>query len=36
MEDKIIKEFDNFYDDQSLKEYGKKIRTEIIHGLEDF
>ena len=36
MEDKIIKEFDNFYDDQSLKEYGKKIRTEIIKGLEDF
>ena len=35
MEDKIIKEFDNLYDDQSLKEYGKKIRTEIINGLED-
>ena len=35
MEDKIIKDFDNLYDDQSLKEYGKKIRTEIINGLED-
>ena len=35
MEDKIIKEFDNLYDDQSLKEYGKKIRIEIINGLED-
>ena len=35
MEDKIIKEFDNLYDDQSLKEYGKKIRTEIINRLED-
>ena len=35
MEDKIIKEFDNLYDDQSLKEHGKKIRTEIINGLED-
>ena len=35
MEDKIIKEFDNLYVDQSLKEYGKKIRTEIINGLED-
>ena len=35
MEDKIIKEFDNLYDDQLLKEYGKKIRTEIINGLED-
>ena len=32
MEDKIIKEFDNLYDDQLLKEYGKKIRTEIING----
>ena len=35
MEDKFIKDFDNLYDDQSLKEYGKKIRTEIINGLED-
>ena len=35
MEDKFIKEFDNLYDDQTLKEYGKKIRTEIINGLED-
>ena len=35
MEDKFIKEFDNLYDDQSLKEYGKKIGTEIINGLED-
>ena len=35
MEDKIIKEFDNLYVDQSLKKYGKKVRTEIINGLED-
>ena len=35
MEDKFIKEFDNLYDDQTLKEYGNKIRTEIINGLED-
>ena len=32
MEDKFIKEFDNLYDDQTLKEYGNKIRTEIING----
>ena len=35
MEDKIIKEFVNFYDNESLKEYSGKIRTEIINGLED-
>ena len=35
MEDKIIKEFENFYDNQLLEDYGNKIRTEIINGLED-
>ena len=35
MEDKIVKEFDNFCDIQLLKDYGNKIRTEIINGLED-
>ena len=35
MEDKIIKEFENVYDNQLLKDYGNKIRTEIINGLED-
>ena len=35
MEDKIIKEFENFYDNQLLKDYGNKIRTEILNGLED-
>ena len=35
MEDKFIKEFENFYDVQLLKDYGNKIRTEIINGLED-
>ena len=35
MEDKIIKEFDSFCDIQLLKDYGNKIRTEIINGLED-
>ena len=35
MEDKFIKEFENFYDIQLLKDYGNKIRTEIINGLED-
>ena len=35
MEDKFIKEFENFCDIQLLKDYGNKIRTEIINGLED-
>ena len=35
MEDKFIKEFENFYDIQLLIDYGNKIRTEIINGLED-
>ena len=35
MEDKFIKEFENFCDVQLLKDYGKKIRTEIFNGLED-
>ena len=32
MEDKIIKEFDNFYDDQSLKKYGKKFELKLLMG----
>ena len=36
MEDKFIKEFENFCDIQLLKDYGNKIRTEIINGLENF
>ena len=35
MEDKFIKEFENFCDIQLLKDYENKIRTEIINGLED-
>ena len=35
MEDKFIKEFEKFCDIQLLKDYGNKIRTEIINGLED-
>ena len=35
MEDKFIKEFENFCDIQLPKDYGNKIRTEIINGLED-
>ena len=35
MEDKFIKEFENFCDVQLLKDYGKEIRTEIFNGLED-
>ena len=35
MEDKFIKEFENFCDIQLLKDYGNKIRTEINNGLED-
>ena len=35
MEDKFIKEFENFCDIQLSKDYGNKIRTEIINGLED-
>ena len=35
MEDKFIKEFENFCDIQLLKDYGNKIRTEIINGLEE-
>ena len=35
MEDKFIKEFENFSDSQILKDYGNKIRTEIINELED-
>ena len=35
MEDKFIKEFENFCDIQLLKDYGNKNRTEIINGLED-
>ena len=35
MEDKFIKEFENFCDIQLLKDYGNKIRTEVINGLED-
>ena len=35
MEDKFIKEFENFCDIHLLKDYGNKIRTEIINGLED-
>ena len=35
MEDKFIKEFENFYDNQLLKDYGNKIQTEIINELED-
>ena len=35
MEEKIVKEIDDFCDIQLLKDYGKKIRTEIINGLED-
>ena len=35
MEDKFIKEIENFCDIQLLKDYGNKIRTEIINGLED-
>ena len=35
MEDKFIKEFENFYDIQLLKDYGNKIRTEIINVSED-
>ena len=35
MEDKLIKEFENFYDSQLLKDYGNTIRTEIINALED-
>ena len=35
MEDKFIKDFESFYDIQLLKDYGNKIRTEIINGLED-
>ena len=35
MEDKFIKEFENFCDVQLLKDYGKKNRTEIFNGLED-
>ena len=35
MEDHFVTEFVNFYDNQSLKDYGNKIRTEIINGFED-
>ena len=35
MEDKFIKEFENFCDIQLPKDYGNKIRTEVINGLED-
>ena len=35
MEDHFVTEFVNFYDNQSLKDYSNKIRTEIINGLED-
>ena len=35
MEDKFIKEFEDFYDSKLLKDYSNKIRTEIINGLED-
>ena len=35
MEDHFVTEFVNFYDNQSLKDHGNKIRTEIINGFED-
>ena len=35
MEDNFVTEFVNFYDNQSLKDYSNKIRTEIINELED-
>lgn len=35
MEEKFIKDFENFYDFQLLKDYGNKIRTEINNELDD-
>ena len=36
MEDKFIKEFDNLYDDQPLKEYGKKFELKLLMGEKIF